>query len=170
MLMLVGKKYTKMKNLKKGFTLIELLVVVAIIGILASVVLVLMNSARNRGDDAAIKTNLHSTLNQAELFFLDNGNSYLPLGGSSFGIAPCPVYNTLGTNMLSKNKIMADTIAEAVKRGNGSSCYNSTNGWAVAVGLKTNTNASWCVDNTGASRQVNFTPASAINPGTFLCN
>ena len=54
---------------KKGFTLIELLVVIAIIGILSSIVLVSVNSARNKAKDASVKGNLAQINVAAELFY-----------------------------------------------------------------------------------------------------
>lgn len=157
-------------NLQKGFTLIELLVVVAIIGLLASVTMGYLGSARKKGDDTAVKSNLATMRSVSEIFYLDNGNSYLPAGvGVPFGPDTCPTYNASGTNMLSRNKVIADAIAEAVKRGNGSSCYNGDIVWAVAVGLKVTPNTSWCVDVTGAAKVVSSAPEGAIN-GTNTCN
>ena len=64
------------QTLKRGFTLIELLVVIAIIGILASVVLASLNSARDKGADAAIKSNLNNIRAQAEIVYDDAGGDY----------------------------------------------------------------------------------------------
>ncbi|MCL5667277.1 MAG: prepilin-type N-terminal cleavage/methylation domain-containing protein [Patescibacteria group bacterium] len=60
----------------KGFTLIELLVVISIIGLLASIVMVSLNSARLKARDARRKSDLAQLATAINLFLDDNG--YLP--------------------------------------------------------------------------------------------
>ena len=60
----------------KGLTLIELLVVIAIIGILASVVLASLNSARKKGRDAKRVADIQQVQLALELYF--DANSAYP--------------------------------------------------------------------------------------------
>jgi prepilin-type N-terminal cleavage/methylation domain-containing protein len=62
---------------KRGFTLIELLVVIAIIGLLASVVIASLSSARAKGRDARRVADLKSLQLANELYF-DATGSYAP--------------------------------------------------------------------------------------------
>jgi type II secretion system protein G len=57
----------------KGFTLIELLVVIAIIGILSSVVLASLNSARQKSRDARRVSDIKQIQLALELYFDSNG-------------------------------------------------------------------------------------------------
>lgn len=111
--------------MQRGFTLIELLVVIAIIGILASVVLASLNSARDKGTDAANKANLNGIRAQAEIVYDDDGN-----------------YDGVCVNA---------KVSEAVTAA-GATCNDSTAAWAASVQLiSTETTQYYCVDSTGSA-------------------
>jgi len=142
-------------NKNKGFTLIELLVVIAIIGVLASVVLASLNSARNKGADAAIRSNLANLRAQAEIYFDTNGN---------YGTNGTAVSGTTSTACSTANTVFSPAAVPSLNQGivsatsSSSSTWNATctmpiNGtsWAVSVPLKAG-GSSWCVDSSGASK------------------
>ncbi|OGE79313.1 MAG: hypothetical protein A2751_04960 [Candidatus Doudnabacteria bacterium RIFCSPHIGHO2_01_FULL_46_14] len=66
----------------KGFTLIELLVVISVIGLLASVILISLNSARAKARDAKRIADLRQTASALELYF-DANNQFPP------DVVPC---------------------------------------------------------------------------------
>ncbi|MBM3261366.1 prepilin-type N-terminal cleavage/methylation domain-containing protein [Candidatus Kaiserbacteria bacterium] len=70
-----------MNKSSRGFTLIELLVVIAIIGILASIVLASLNTARKKGRDARRVSDVKQLQLALELYYDANSSTY-PVQGT----------------------------------------------------------------------------------------
>lgn len=131
-----------MKKSQSGFTLIELLVVIAIIGILAALVLVALGNARDKANDARIKSNLGQLRTLAEVHYDSAGGGY---------------DNAAGT--LNVGDCFEGTVAECA--GNIDASVLSLRSDSTSAGGDINARASittFCVESDLAS-----------NAGTFVC-
>lgn len=149
----------------RGFTLIELLVVIAIIGILASVVLASLNSARDKGADAAAKSNLANARAQAELFYDNNSRTYEGVCALTGTNVIGPAINSAKVAYGGAVTAYADATASTWQT---EQCHDSAAAWAAIVPLRASTVGTlvaWCVDSTGQSKQV----SSALAASTYAC-
>ena len=113
-----------------GFTLIELLVVIAIIGILSSVVLASLNSARQKGRDASRIQSVKQIQNALQLYW--NTNGYFPAGNESALVdALTPIYiNSIptdplgGTNAYQYQALTSPTAGGVCNSGSNCQSYH----------------------------------------------
>jgi prepilin-type N-terminal cleavage/methylation domain-containing protein len=165
----------KVKRLNKGFTLIELLVVIAIIGVLSTVVLSNVGSARSKGANTNIKSNLANARAQAELFFINNSETYNG-GVPASNVCSSDYAQDLTTKSVRSfvQAAHAQSVATAISFLSGTPqpntgitvCHAISTAWAASVPLKVaeGTNLYWCVDSKGFA-------GGRINPlgGATVC-
>lgn len=125
--------YSVMKS--KGFTLIELLVVIALIGIGASIILVVGNF-RNQGRDASIKSSMAGLIHKGELLFIEEGNYN----------AVCAANGATQDSSITAALASVDNASpSAVVCGKPAS--GDANGFAISADL--NEETYWCIDDSG---------------------
>jgi len=134
-----------------GFTLIELLVVIAIIGILSSVVLASLSSARAKARDAQRASDMHAVIEAFELYANDHNNNYpvatatgdAACGGAGYCLA------TIINASLVPAKYIAKAPADPTYANTGTNYrYCSGGGNSYAVIRYSEKISNWCIPQT----------------------
>ena len=135
--------------------MIELLVVIAIIGILAAVVLVSLNSARDKANDAAAVAQLSQLRSQAELYYTDN-NAYNTGAEDYDGItADCSADDNETTNLLADETVRQ--LLDAIKASAGDNdvhCFIGDQVYSFSTELSGGEeDDTFCVDSSGKAKE-----------------
>ncbi len=151
---------------QRGFTLIELLVVIAIIGILSAVVLASLSTARSKGNDAGLESDLNTIQTQAEIYYGGTGaNSY----GATVSNTPaansntCPNSSGLWADTTIKNAVLG---AASIAKGGTITCNSTGSNYAIQAQLNAPAGTVyWCVDSTGRAA----TSSTQLLSGVVSC-
>jgi prepilin-type N-terminal cleavage/methylation domain-containing protein len=140
-------------NKSKGFTIIELIVVIAIIAVLAAIVMVNVTQYINKSKDAAIKGNMATIMTNAAVYFDTNGNYTAFCGTTGATLAMTAADNAWGTG---------GTAAICVPNATGTA-------FCACKQEKVDTTKVFCIDSSGAKKEVVSTCAAECVAATALC-
>ena len=156
-----------------AFTLMEILVVIAIIGVLSTVVMASLSSARGRSINASIKSSLANARAQGELFQATNTLGYLGIclpANSSGGEESIRRFFDVA-HQASGATSLTDVQSTAQSGTTMSACHASGSGWAISVPLKVpevsgaTTYYYFCVDSIGSA----VSRVSPLGSGAIVC-
>lgn len=127
-------------NKQKAFTLVELLVVIAIIGLLASIVIISLNSARNKAKYAKAKEEIAQFAKTAVIAQGETGQTLLQITGNGCSDCVCRGRNIQGipdSDSCAVNWYNAITKIQQAA-GFGSSILMKRDAWDAPYGLDEN--------------------------------
>jgi prepilin-type N-terminal cleavage/methylation domain-containing protein len=127
---------------QKGFTLIELLVVIAIIGLLSSLAIVSLNSARDKANDVQIKSDLAQIRTIAELT-TDGSGDYTDFDAADWAPLTPPSCSPSAIYTIVKEE--ADLFGD-----------NAGASYAVYAILCSDNDQYFCVDSTGNAVELTY--------------
>ena len=137
-----------MKKVFRGFTLIELIVVIAIIGLLASIILVSLSNAQIKSRDSKRTSDLAQVIRALELYRANN-DIYPAHGGTEYGCSDC--LTTLTDELV---PTYMSSIPLDPKAGNTSTGYRycrASGGWeGYQIIVRLEKNGSYCTLKTGS--------------------
>lgn len=145
--------------------MIELLVVIAIIGILSSVVLASLSTARTKGNDAKVQAQIGNIRGAAEILYTNTGSAY--------GTAQSPVDCASGTAGSLANDASFIAIKTGMPTGTTMKCGTTATtfaNYAVAASLAGGTAGDYfCVDSSGAAGKITIGTAANVVQADDTC-
>lgn len=117
-----------MRN-SKGFTLIELLVVIAIIGLLSTLSVVALNSARAKSRDSKRVSDIKQIQTALELYYADMNGYPVPDDAITLGGTGATVLSTTGFSDLASGSTYMGMVPDAPTPADGDNCTDAANNY-----------------------------------------
>lgn len=164
-----------MNSGQKGFTLIELMVVISIVGLLSSVVLAALSSARGKAKDSAVMYELRQISTLMALEYSDSSSyTNLQRGWIISDTVPCTPATAFAGNYSSKITELCNSIKNKLgSSGNrlfvGAPVTGGAQSYSLMVVMPSTGNTFFCIGDSGRTSlgPFNGTPTIWYSPGCY---